>query len=165
MTQPKAKWSAYDEDTKRIWTAAVGPFYLEANTADGYAELCSYDFESASIGEQLWKQPVSGPCDITDLMRLAEAELARRLRHAAETMDGNGLVALSGPRQPHLQPGTKAWAIVAMKQGRVAVTARGSRVRYQGHDDFTVSRVEDIEEARVWLVRVDRLPEFGWKIE
>jgi hypothetical protein len=36
---------------------------------------------------------VDGPCDITDLMRLAEAELARRLRLAAETMDGVELVA------------------------------------------------------------------------
>lgn len=100
MGQPKAKWSPYDEDTKRIWTAAVGPFYLDVNANDGTCEIAEWEADSGTIGETLWEQDVPTPCDVVDLMLLAEAELERRLREAAETMSGEELVAeplSSGP--------------------------------------------------------------------
>ena len=48
----------------------------------------------------LWEHIGPVPCDAPDLMRLTEAELARRLECAAETMDGEGLV---GAPPPHVE--------------------------------------------------------------
>lgn len=86
MGQPKAKWERDPENGG--WRADVGPFHLEVNTAcDGRAEL--YDSE----WKGLWDHRPAEPYDIVDLMLLSEAELKRRLRGAADTMDGKELVA------------------------------------------------------------------------
>lgn len=99
MRQPKAKWSPYDEDTRRIWTAAVGPFYLDVNANAGTCEIAEWEADSGTIGETLWEQDVPTPCDVVDLMLLAEADLERRLRGAAETMRGEELVATPAPAE------------------------------------------------------------------
>lgn len=99
MGHPKAKWDQYTEEHEGsdVWTAAVGPFYLEVIGGRGAAELCEYDHDAACVGETLWSGTLTTPCDIVDLMLLAEAELERRLRGAAETMDGKELVATPEP--------------------------------------------------------------------
>lgn len=85
MGQPKAKW---EFDPGAGWSADCGPFHLHANNAgDGRAEL--YDSE----WKGLWEHKLAAPYDIVDLMLLAEVELERRLRVAAETMRGEELVA------------------------------------------------------------------------
>jgi hypothetical protein len=85
MNQPKAKWS-YDSDGD-FWDATVGPFYLQIFTGRGTAELYDRGWKG------LWSSTLQTPCDVVDLMRLAEDELARRLHSAADTMDGDELVA------------------------------------------------------------------------
>lgn len=98
MGQPKAKWSRY-EDSQQVWTAIVGPFYLDVDGETGDCEIAEWDAESASIGRTLWEHHTPPPCDVVDLMRLTEDELARRLHGAAETMDGKELVAKPEPRR------------------------------------------------------------------
>lgn len=89
MGQPKAKWQF---DPGAGWSADCGPFHLHANNAgDGRAEL--YDSE----WKGLWEHQLAEPYDVVDLMLLAEAELERRLRGAAETMDGKELAAAPEP--------------------------------------------------------------------
>lgn len=87
MGQPKAKW---EQMGQRCWRAFVGGYELVAlaHEDECYAELFA-DERAAP----LWHQTATQPCDIVDLMLLAEAELERRLRGAADTMDGAELVA------------------------------------------------------------------------
>jgi hypothetical protein len=96
--QPKARWSLYIEG-KRIWTAAVGPYHLEAHGHEGRAVIRESAAESNTLGRSLWQTSVGIPCDVVELMRLAEEELARRLSKAAETMDGRELVLETLSRQ------------------------------------------------------------------
>ena len=83
MSQPKAKWTK--ASGSEVWSAFVGPFYLEVNPPG-----CS--LREVSTLAVLWEHIGPVPCDAPDLMRLTEAELARRLEGAAETMDGGELV-------------------------------------------------------------------------
>jgi hypothetical protein len=82
--QPKAKWTK--PSGSEVWSAFVGPFYLEVNPP-----ACS--LREVSTLAVLWEHVGPVPCDAPDLMRLTETELARRLEDAAETMDGRDLVA------------------------------------------------------------------------
>lgn len=92
MMHPKARWTR----GKRLplaWTSKVGPFHLEVDTEIGRCELCEYDPDNTDPGPSLWIHYAPTPCDAADLMRLTEAELARRLEETAGSMDGRGLVA------------------------------------------------------------------------
>lgn len=86
MGQPKAEWNVYQPGCAH---AEVGMFFLDVHVMqDGWSDWVVADADDV-IAEGGWR----GPCDITDLMRLAEAELARRLHGAADSMDGRELVA------------------------------------------------------------------------
>lgn len=89
MGQPKAKWERGDVDSE--WYCEVGPFGLVVSTAVGRWELWQKD--PLTLLADNGDEPHVLPCDAADLMRLAEAELARRLHGAAESMDGRELVA------------------------------------------------------------------------
>ena len=95
--EPKAKWKVYDPAVPHVWSAVVGPFYLEVDRFNGYAEICEYGADD--IGARLWHEQFQTPQDAADLMHLTEAELARRLEHAAGTMDGRELVAERCPNR------------------------------------------------------------------
>jgi len=82
--EPKAKWHKL---SAHCWRAEVGPFRLEVILDDGECQIAD-----AKTYAQLWFQKVATPCDVTDLMRHTESELARRLEKAASTMDGGELV-------------------------------------------------------------------------
>lgn len=85
MGQPKAKWSKYGVNE---WSAEVGPLWLQVQPSTGRIEIWT-----TSPSGLIWSTKEPTPCDVTDLMRLAEAELARRLHGAADTMNGRELVA------------------------------------------------------------------------
>lgn len=92
--EPKAKWTRRGN----AWTAVVGPFHLMVTPKNGGCEICDSDTSTSPVtaGALVWDNrdnPLPTPCDVTDLMRMTEAELARRLTGAAETMRGEGLVA------------------------------------------------------------------------
>jgi hypothetical protein len=91
MTQPKAKWERFEAR----WVANVGPFELVASLQEGAAwiHLASAEPDEDGTADPIWDAEIPVPCDLADLMRLAEAELARRLHRAADTMDGRELVA------------------------------------------------------------------------
>jgi hypothetical protein len=85
--EPKAKWSVLYAESNE-WAAEVGPFVLQVAPRVGRCEIWQ-DKPSYRI----WEHLAPTPCDVTDLMRLTEAELARRLVTTAETMEGGELVA------------------------------------------------------------------------
>ena len=89
--EPKARWSQW-ANIDGDWTATVGPFRLDVAAQAGWCCLSHRDPYLP-----LWEQKVATPCDVTDLMRLTESELARRLEKAAATMDGGELVAAPYP--------------------------------------------------------------------
>lgn len=91
--KPKAKWSRSAAEP-RVWTAAVGFSHLEVDGRTGTCEIAEWHPESARIGRPVWlyEQKEGVPVDAPDLMLMVEAELARRLTLAAETMDGHSLV-------------------------------------------------------------------------
>lgn len=99
MTQPKAKWSKYEDDL-RVWTAAVGCFYLEVDGANGRCEISEWEDSSGSIGEDIWIHHAPTPVDVVELMSLTEAELSRRLMATAETMAGAELVPVPDVPEP-----------------------------------------------------------------
>ncbi len=90
MNLPKAKWSEVFVSTGE-WSATVGPYTLEVGRNLGRCEIWHQGHLTP-----IWSRAVPTPCDAADLMRITEAELARRLTAAAETMDGNELL---GPSQ------------------------------------------------------------------
>lgn len=87
--EPKAKWQQVEAYSGE-WSADVGPYVLEVVTMLGRCSI----WQNKPC-HRIWEKTTSTPCDVTDLMRLTEAELARRLTGAAETMDGGELVASS----------------------------------------------------------------------
>lgn len=87
--EPKAKWFEVFVQTGE-WSAEVGPFMLEVHCRGGRCEIWQNNHY-----QMLWSQTVSTPCDVADIMRLTEAELARRLVKAAETMKGSELAVAS----------------------------------------------------------------------
>ncbi len=87
--EPKAKWSEVFVATGE-WSAEVGPFTLEIGRNLGRCEIWHHGHRTS-----IWSRIVSTPCDVADLMRLTEAELARRLVKAAETMEGSELAVAS----------------------------------------------------------------------
>jgi len=89
MGQPKAKWP----ECSGVWFARVGQYQLEVSIGPSRGEWVVGIFDDDSgDDEYLVRETVPVPCDLPDLMRLAEAELARRLRGAADSMDGRELV-------------------------------------------------------------------------
>ena len=105
MGQPKAHWT----DDGGDWFATVGPYQLEARIEDGNGLwVVALRDDVDGDDEYLARVIVDGPCDLADLMRLAEAELARRLHGAAETMDGRELVG-----EQEEQPADSAAAPIA----------------------------------------------------
>jgi hypothetical protein len=99
MSKPKAEWKV--DACGEEWSAEVGPFGMVVAPHNGSIELWQRD-----PLERLWLETQPTPCDAADLMRLAEAELARRIEHTAETMDWTQLVAgkLETKEQPAYAP-------------------------------------------------------------
>jgi len=117
--QPKAKWKKCD--WRNAWTAVVGPFHLEISPSSGECLLSQWD--GHEVGAALWRDTRTVPCDVTDLMRLTEAELARRLEDAAETMDGRDLVAPPFPVQSmRVEGAANRMGVCASKWQRVRST-------------------------------------------
>lgn len=102
---PKAKWKLCVAGD--VWRAEAGPFRMEVTSTDG--ECLIQDADSYA---EIWFQKVATPCDAPDLMRLCEGELARRLQHTAETMDGSGLVAAESDV-------AETWAEIRDSRGQV----------------------------------------------
>lgn len=127
MGQPKAEWERHGAG----WRSIVGRYELVVCVPMGSIGIreiltrrpSTWDIVGADMNSTeaprlwLWQDTVPVPCDLADLMRLAESELARRLREAAETMDGSELVA--PPRASiGVDPGCAEAAVIATVDAR-----------------------------------------------
>lgn len=81
MTQPKAKWERMDK--RGDWSATVGPYLLGVSQPEQRYSI----LVGGRVDRVLAQIEYAEPVDAAELMCRCEAELARRLTHAAETMD------------------------------------------------------------------------------
>lgn len=164
MGQPKAKWEC--SPNKNNADCRVGPFNLEAHVHRSGGKWAVFG------DDLLTSADVVGPCDIVDLMLLAEAELERRLRGAAETMDGKELVAEDanapkctkcGARAPERYRGKRVITCPECSDPpkyaeHVTLGITGSRASAEAHqytsDKTPVGTVERVNDDGTVLVRV-----------
>jgi len=89
---PKASWVRNEV----VWLAKVGDFCLRISVPTGTCEILR-------ASRTLWSTSVQTPCDASDLMNIWEEELARRLRSAADTMDGGELATPPAPTEESVE--------------------------------------------------------------
>lgn len=145
MGQPKAKWGRCGSELI-WWRAKVGPFQL---IADARAAEVLIEFN----GDNVWQRTIEKPCDLADLMRLAESELERRLRATADTMDGSGLVAehVAGADCSVCEEcGAHCQPIGSMVDGRCAGCRRGGRLLSPGEMSVAIGSAPQPDN---WLTR------------